>query len=186
MARRLRRPISPQQALGRAVTRKARPYGTGGTADQVRRLEGTLGRQETARRLGVSDRTLRRYRAGGTPSRANAARLAEETRTAPEVRRAAVNPRRESRLRNRGAYVRMTGDIGVTRDPRYKRRRTIGESSPIHLDGPVMAEILDAYELGDDNAALELLREALDDEYVGGITFDDLNSLEFLRDDPTM
>jgi len=80
----------------------------------------------------------------------------------------------------------MTGDIGVTRDPKYRRNRTIGGTSPIHIPGDAMSDILDAFEAGDDEAALERLREALDDEYVGGITFEDLNALEFLRDDPPM
>jgi hypothetical protein len=78
----------------------------------------------------------------------------------------------------------MSGDIGVTRDPKYRRRRTIGESTSIHLSGPVMGEILDAYESGDDERAHELLEEALGDEYAPGITIGDLDALEFLRDDP--
>jgi hypothetical protein len=185
MARRLRNPISPQSAVSRAVTRKARPFGTGRAADQTRRLEAAHGRQGAAERLGVSERTLRRYRAGGTPSKANAARLAEETRSSPEVRRQALGERRESRMRSKGAYVRMAGQIGAGGDPRYRRRRVIGATSPIHLSGEQMDAILDAYAEGDDLAAAEFLRQALDEEYAAGTTFGDLESLEFLRNDPT-
>jgi hypothetical protein len=185
MARKLRRAIAPQQALSRGLTRQARPHGSGRTADEARALERALGRQGAARRLGVSDRTFRRYKAGGTPTKANRARLGEVVRTSPEVRRREVGTRREARLRNKGSYVRLTGDVGVGQDPRYRRRRTIGDTSPIHIGGPAMGEILDAYERGDEDEALELLREALDDEYIDNITLGDLQSLEFLRDDPT-
>jgi hypothetical protein len=166
------------------VTRKARPTGTGTTADQARRLEAALGQRGAAERLGVSERTLRRYKSGGKPSKANRARLDEMTRTAPEVRRAAVSQRREARLRNRGAYVRMSARIGVGDERKYRRRRTIGETSPIHLSGEQMSGIIDAYEQGDDAAALDQLREALDDEYIRDINFDDVELLEFLRDNP--
>jgi hypothetical protein len=183
--RRLRRGISPGAAVERALTGRARPFGSGGPAENLRRLEAAVGRQEAARRLGVSERTLRRYRAGGTPTRANAARLAEVTRTSPEVRRAAISDARRNRLRNRGSYVRMTADIGVTGDPKYKRRRTIGTSSPVHLSGEQMAAIQDAFDAGDTDGAVDALRDALGEEYAAGITFDDVQALEFLRDDPS-
>lgn len=124
---------------------------------------------------------MRRYRAGGTPSKANAEKIQRE---------AAISPRREARLRNKGAYVRMTGNIGAD-TPGKKRRgaglrhRTIGDTSAIHLDGDQMAEILDRYHAGDEAGAVEALREALGEEYYGGISFEDLTRLEFLRDDPT-
>jgi hypothetical protein len=183
--RRLRHPISARTAVERALTRRARPFGSGGAADDLRRLEAAVGRQEAARRLGVSERTLRRYRAGGMPTRANAARLADVSRTAPEVRRAAVSDARRKRLRNRGAYVRMSGDIGVTANPKYRRRRTIGATSPIHLAPDQMAEIQDRFDAGDTDGAVDALREALGEEYAAGINFEGLDALEFLRDDPT-
>lgn len=188
MARRERkRPVPRQSAVSRALTRKARPFGTGTSADQTARLTRALGRQETARRLGVSDRTLRRYLAGGTPSKRNAARLAEAVRTSPEVRRQAVAPLREARLRNRGAYVRIAGMIGGSPGGKRKnwRHMTIGEQTPIHLSGGQMSEILDAFEAGNDDEALDLLREHVGEAYgFGGIRFEDLTLLEFLRDNP--
>jgi len=192
MARERKRPMSLADAIGRAVTRKARPTPTD-TAQRVRALEDAVGRRETARRLEVSDRTLRRWRAGGQPSRAHAAKLAEETLREREVRRQAVSPRRETRLRNRGAYVRMSGKVGGG-SPGAKRKntrqRTIGAEGfeSIHLSGDDMSEILDRWEAGNDEGALEALREAIREtpwgSDFGSFEFDDLTRLEFLRDDP--
>ena len=124
---------------------------------------------------------MRRYRAGGRPSKANAERLA---------RQAQLNPRREARLRNRGAYVRMSGKIGGG-TPGAKRKntrhRTIGGEGfeSVHLSGDEMSEVLDRWEAGDDEGALEVLREAIaDDLGFPSFDFEDLTRLEFLRDDP--
>jgi hypothetical protein len=189
MAHKRKRPLSLSDAIGRAVTRKARPVPTGTAAENTRTLDEALGRRGTAERLGVSERTLRRWRAGGTPSKAHAERLAEEARTAREVRRQAIAPRREARLRNRGAHVRMTGMIGGTPggNRRNWRQRTIGDRTDIHLSGEQMGAILDAWEAGDDEGAMEALRDALAEEYDGfaSIKFEDLTQLDFLRDDPT-
>jgi hypothetical protein len=172
--------MSPGRAIARAATRQARPAPTT-AAESVRVLEARYGREGTRARLGVSERTMRRYRAGGRPSRANAARL---------DRLARINPRREARLRNRGAYVRMSGNIGGGTPGarrRNTRHRTIGAEgySSVHLSGEDMSEILDRWEAGDDEGALEMLREAIADEYgFPGFDFEDLTRLEFLRDDP--
>jgi hypothetical protein len=183
MARKRTRAMSPQQAIGRAVTRQ--PRGAPKTAaGQMRTLEQRYGRAEAARRAGVSERTWRRWRAGGTPSKSNAARLATAARPA------SINPIREARLRSRGAYVRMTGDLGGgTPGARRKneRQRTIGGegASSIYLDGEKMSEILDAWERGSDQEAGELLRAAIADEYGWPtFTFGKLTGLEFLRGDP--
>jgi len=178
MARELRRPMSRERALGRAVSGRARPV-PGAAADQLRRLEEARGRDEARRRLGVSERTLRRWRAGAQPSRANAERLSRE---------AQINPRREARFRNRGAYVRISGTIGGSPGGRRKnwRHQTIGEGwEPIHLGGDQMGELLDLYYAGEDDAAMEALREAVGDAYgFERIQWDDLTRLEFLRDNP--
>jgi hypothetical protein len=180
MARERRRPMSPSQAISRAATRRARPV-PGTAADHARTLEGRYGRAEAARRAGVSERTWRRWKAGGRPSRVNADRLARETR---------ISPRRETRLRNRGAYVRMSAKVGGgTPGARRNntRHRTIGGQgfASVHLSPAQMAQILDRWEAGDDEGALEALREALADEYgFPSLEFEDLTRLEFLRDDP--
>jgi hypothetical protein len=181
--------MSPEQAIGRAVTRQARPAAAPGTPEaKARALERELGAAEAQRRVGVSSRTWRRWKAGGAPSGRNAAAL--DTQAEASARRAAISSRREARLRNRGAYVRMAGNMGGG-TPGAKRRNTrhrmIGAEgySSIHLSGDQMGEILDRWEAGDDEAALEALREAVADEYGwSSLTFEDLTLLEFLRDDP--
>ena len=180
MARERKRPMSPEQAIGRAATRQVRPA-PGTSADHVRQLEQRYGRAGARQRLGVSERTMRRYRAGGTPSRSNAERLARQAR---------ISPRREARLRSRGAYVRLSGNMGGG-TPGAKRRdtrhRTIGDEgmTSIPLTGQEMSDILDAWEAGDDEKALEELRDAIAREYGwSNLTFEDLTRLEFRRDDP--
>lgn len=180
MARELRRPMSPTRAISRAATRQARPA-PGTAAEHVRAIEARHGREGARERLGVSERTMRRYRAGGRPSKANAEKLA---------RQAQINPRREARLRNRGAYVRMSGKVGGgTPGARRKntRQRTIGAegSESVHVSSDEMNEILDRWEAGDDAGALEVLRDAIADELgFPSFSFEDLTRLEFLRDDP--
>ena len=166
MARERRRPMSPEDAIGRAATRQARPV-PGTPADHVRELEQRYGREGARERLGVSERTMRRYRAGGTPSKSNAEKLARQAR---------LGSRREARLRNRGARVRMSGNLGP-RERQYRRHRTIEAD----LTPQQMGEILDAWKAGDDDAALEALREALGESYLADFTFEDLTRLEFLR-----
>jgi hypothetical protein len=175
--------MSPTQAIGRAVTRRARPA-PGTSAENVRTLEARYGREGARQRLGVSERTMRRYRAGGTPSKANAERIR---------RQASISPRREARLRNRGAYVRLSGAIGGgTPGARRKntRHRTIGDEGfeSIHLSDDDLREIEDRWLAGDDEGSLEALRDAIRETPwgadFGNFEFDELTSLEFLRDDP--
>jgi hypothetical protein len=175
--------MTPQQAIGQAATRRAHPA-PGTTAEQVRQLEGRYGREGARQRLGVSERTMRRYRAGSQPSRQNAERIRRE---------AGISPRREARLRNRGAFVRLSGNVGGG-SPGAKRKntrhRTIGDEGfeSIHLSGDQMGEILDAFKAGDDEGALEALQEAIRDtpwgSEFGNFEVEALTRLEFLRDDP--
>jgi hypothetical protein len=72
--------------------------------------------------------------------------------------------------------MRMTGKLGLP-DPRYRRHRTV-ESE---LTPEQMSEILDRWQAGDDEGALEALREALGENYLPNFTFEDLTLLEFLR-----
>lgn len=180
MARQRKRPIGSGQAIERATTRRARPA-PGTSVDQVRELERRYGREGARQRLGVSERTMRRYRAGGQPSKSNAAKISRE---------ASISPRREARMRNRGAYVRMSGMIGGGTPGAgrgNRRHRTLGGAggATIHLSGDQMGEILDAYHAGDTEGALDALRDAMAEEYgFSNITFDDLTQLDFLRDDP--
>jgi len=192
MARNRKTPMSPEQAIARGLTRKARSAPTG-TRGNLSALEGAVGRRGLGERLGVSERTLRRWRAGGTPSKRHAEALAREASQAREVRRAKISPRREARLRNKGAFVRMAGKVGGgTPGARRKntRQRTVGAAGfeSVHLSGEQMADILDRWESGDDAGALDVLRDAVREtpwgSSFGNFEFDDLTMLEFLRDDP--
>lgn len=189
MARERKRPISPAEAIGRGLTRKARPAAAPESPEaKARQLEAELGQAEAARRVGVSDRTWRRWKAGGKPAGRNAAAL--DTEAGQAARRAAISDRRESRMRAKGAYVKMAGKIGGDTPGarrRNTRHRSIGGegASSIHLTGDDMSAILDAWQSGDDDAALDLLRDAVADEYgFSNLAFDDLTMLEFRRDDP--
>jgi hypothetical protein len=190
MARERKRPISPASALGHGLTRQARPAAAPDSPEaQARQLEAELGAAEAARRVGVSPRTWRRWKAGGQPAGRNAAALGTEA--SASARRQAIAPRREKRLRTKGAFVRVAGQIGgdTPGGPRRRnntRQRTIGaEGTSIHLDGGDMGAILDAWEAGDDEGALEALRDALADEYgFTHLSFENLTMLDFLRDDP--
>lgn len=189
MARERKRPMSPESALGRGLTRQARPAPEAGSTEaKARALEGELGAAEAARRVGVSERTWRRWKAGGKPAGRNAEALNKQAQAS--ARRASISSRREARLRKTGAYVRMSGKIGGD-TPGARRRNTRhrmigGEgTASIRLNGGDMGAILDAWESGDDAAALDLLRDAVADEYgFSNLAFDDLTMLEFLRDDP--
>lgn len=61
------------------------------------------------------------------------------------------------------------------------RERTIGGDAdkPIYLEPDRISAILDAYNNGDDAAAMQALKDALGDQYYGGIRFEDVTSMEF-------
>lgn len=177
MARERRRPMSSESAIGRAVTRKARPAVAPDTPQaKARQIEGELGAAEAARRVGVSERTWRRWKAGGKPSGRNATALNTEADRA--ARRKAVAPRRETRLRRRGARARMSGNLGLP-EARYRRHRTVEAD----LSPEQMGDIIDAWQAGDDDAALAALQDAFGENYLANFTFEDLTRLEFLRRD---
>src|SRR6185437_9620304 len=92
-----------------------------------------------------------------SPSRRNAERI---------ERAARMSSRREARMRNQGAFVRLSGKVGGgTPGARRKntRVRTIGDEGfeSIQLSGDDMATILDRWHAGDDAGALDALQEAI-------------------------
>jgi hypothetical protein len=172
MARERRRPMSPENAIARGVTRRASPA-PGTIGEQVQALEALYGREGARARLGVHERTMRRYRAGGTPTKANAEKIARQARLASRRGR-----RGEAQLRNRGAKVRMSGNLGLNRNQQqYRRHRTI----TVNLTPEQTSEITDLWLAGDDEGAVEALREALGENYLANFDFEDLTQLEFLR-----
>ncbi|MEU4954966.1 MULTISPECIES: helix-turn-helix domain-containing protein [Streptomyces] len=175
-------------ALFRAVTRGKNPPQTENVDGILGDLEGAgLSRKTIAQRLGVGERTVKNWREGKSkPKAENFEKLQHTVRTSPEIRRQALSPLRESRMRNQGSYVRMTAKIGADSPGTgfNGRTRTIGGDAdhPLHLTGEQLSTILDAYANGDDDAALEAFRDAVGDQYYGGFDFEDVTNLEFIRD----
>lgn len=161
----------------RGLTGGRRP--PSGVGEEVQSLGGT---RQAAQQLGVSQRTVRRWlqrdREGRPVASRNTQRLTNAARV--QARRAALSPRREARMRSRGATIRARGNMGPGAiDPRYVRRnRTalLPDASPEFI-----SDLLDAYNAGDDDRALEILNDRFGDEYgVSGWTFEDLSQLDFL------
>lgn len=181
-----RKPKDIMDALYRAVSRKSAPAVQRESArDLVARAEQALGsKKAVADRLGVSQRTVERWAAGegrirNKPSAKNADKLRDLGRNAPESRKRDMSNLRAARIRNKGAKIKVSGNIGPTIGGNdYKRQRTV----EIDLSGEAMAPVLDAWLAGDDDAALAALHEALDSEYVAGFELDgEVDALDFLR-----
>lgn len=189
-------PIDDATALTRAITRGAKQPATDDVRDMVRTLETALGsKKAVAERLGVSPRTVERWVTSAgqqrKPSGSTLDKMRDAVRTAPELRRQALSPRREARIRNKGSYVRMSATIGATspipggQDLQFSGRpRTIGGDAdrPLHLDADHMSAILDAYLAGDDEGIRDVFQDALGDAYYGSVEWQDVTGLEFLRD----
>lgn len=131
--------------------------------------------------LGVSQRTVQRWiRAGRLPVRARTGGPAElqqrhrAWKASPEGRRAALSPRREARLRNKGTTIRFLGVISISAD---RRRR----STSVLLSGDQMSRILDAALAGDDVAAHEALEDAFGESFGGSVTLSEIGSLSTYR-----
>ncbi|MGW6569975.1 helix-turn-helix domain-containing protein [Streptomyces sp. NPDC054975] len=167
-------------ALFRGVSRKGDPS-TGSPADIVANAEKVLGSKKAlAERLGVSERTVQRWASGdGKPRFGNAKKLKNFVRNDPDMRRAQLSKHREARIRNQGSRIKVSGNMGVTAGgKKYRRHRTIETD----LSPEAMGDIMDKWLAGNDDEALDALREALGDEYVSGFELADaLESLEFKR-----
>ncbi|MEU2874445.1 helix-turn-helix transcriptional regulator [Streptomyces olivoreticuli] len=176
-------------ALFRAVTRGKNPPKTEDVGGMLSTLKDAgLTPKAIAQRIGLrGDRTVKNWLSGKSkPKPENLMKLQDTVRTSPEVRRQALSPLRESRMRNQGSYVRMTAKIGAKSPGKgfVGRERTIGGDGehPLFLEPDQIATILDAYNTGDDEAAVQALTDALGDQYYGGIVFEDVSNLEFIRD----
>lgn len=120
-----------------------------------------------AAEMGISERTLRRVRTGMVSS-ASRARIDELSHN-PAVRRASVTPaaaRRLDRMQTNDTHVVLTAYQG----PRgygqgdYLRLRTIDLDIPPHR----MIEMANAFFGGDDNEAVSLFADAIEDYYGEG------------------
>lgn len=149
---------------------RQRPPTVRATLGAARRAYGTW--RAVAGAMGVSERTLRRIRAGLVSPRSRA-RIADLSRD-PAVRRASVTSaaaRRLSRMQTTDTRVAITavqGPVGFGRQD-YTRERTIDFTIP----ADIMVAIADAFFSGDDAEAVSLFRDAIMSEYgenrIGGI-----------------
>jgi hypothetical protein len=152
-------------------------------AAMARELKRELGTKGAAERLGVTPRTVQRWTTTtGTQRRAikgpAAAKVRQSYAKSPEVRKASTSRLRAARIRNKGATVRVKGQIGpVIGGKDYRRPREI----TTQLSGEAMDRVLDAWMRGDDKGARAALERGLDEEYQGGFRLDDEIDLDFLR-----
>lgn len=124
--------------------------------------------KNVAREAGISERTLRRIRSGGKPSKETQRKIEEFSRRS-EVRRAAIRPRTAKKLAKatqNGAQVKFKawqGPVGRGGGD-YRRQRHLD----FFLPPEAIEELQAAYESGDD-AALHALME----EYVAQFGWSD-------------
>lgn len=123
--------------------------------------------------LGRSVSTLRTWNREGVPAGSDAAPKLTDTHTkwaaGPGGRTAAMNPRREARLRNTGSSLIITGTFQVSDGETARGSRTVS----VKLSGEQMSSILDALIDGDESRAHRLLEEAVGDKGFG--TTPDIN-----------
>lgn len=96
----------------------------------------------------------------------------------PRVRNATGSKIRKSRMKNKGAKLKINGHQGPKVGKSWQTRKRLVE---LDLDGHQMEAILEAWEQGDDDAALEALQDALEDEgYPPNWSWEDGAGVEFL------
>ena len=168
---------------------------TGGTPpsnvrDAIQRLEDAGAskkdlaqfKKDLAADLGVTVRTIQRMTTRtGSETRSDkrhAGRIGEFVRKDPRVRAATGSKRRKSRMKNKGAKVKIRGRQGPKVGKSWPTRARLVE---LDLDPYEMEAILDAWENGDDDSALEALQDALEDEgFPPNWSWEDGAAVEFL------
>jgi hypothetical protein len=141
---------------------------------------GTPDTKTAAEQLGVSQRTVQRWLKQGLPRRPRSTgpdRLRQAHRAwkaSPAGRRAALSPRREARLRNKGTSMVFYGTVRVSAD---QRRR----GTTVTIGGQRMGQILDATLAGNDQLALARLEDAFGDAFGGSVTLVDIEQLDTFR-----
>lgn len=131
---------------------------------------GTPDTRAAADALGVSQRTVQRWlKTGRLPARSRTGAAEQLQRdhgrwkNTPTGRRAALSPRRESRLRRQGTTMRFLGTVTISND---KRRR----STTVQVTGDQMGRILDAELSGNDAAAHRELEDAFGQAFGGSVS----------------
>lgn len=138
--------------------------------------EGSVDTKVAAAELGVSQRTVQRWvKDGKVPGNANGNGVREahqQWRKGPDGRQAAMNPRRENRLRNKGTTLRFNGKIKISGDKR-------GRNLEIPLKADDAGEMLDALLAGNDDAALDILTDVIGEGYfAGNVAIDELSDFD--------
>lgn len=126
----------------------------------------------SARLVGVSPSTWRSWREGRSqPKPDNLARLRGA------VRWARTDYRTEADLRHGQPSIRITGQISVNHDRKYRRQRTIDPGK--YAEPGQLADMYRAFLAGDDErAGAELLALVTSPAYVPGMTLDEISSIE--------
>jgi hypothetical protein len=180
-----------ERQLWRAVVGRSGQAPPETPADAIRNLERAGAtrkeiaqfKRDVAAELGVTVRQVQRMTTTTGRERRGITRHAEQlgqlASKHPRVRTASVSKRRAARMRNQGARLRIKGTQGpsIPGSPGTKRDRTITR----HLDGETLDAIRELWEAGDDEAANNLLRGALEDEGYPAWDWDPDADLDFLR-----
>jgi transposase-like protein len=156
----------------------------GNPAESLRALlDAGVSKKEIAQTLGVTPRTVERWTTttGGQrrdPAKSKAAeRLTELGAKDPRVRERALSRYRKSRQRNRGGRVKINGRQGpAPAGKNYLRKRLI-----VHeIDGYAMDKVMQAWSAGDDDAAADAIREALEEQGYPDWAWDEGADVDFL------
>uniref|UniRef100_UPI003F4921AE hypothetical protein n=1 Tax=Actinoplanes sp. CA-151224 TaxID=3239904 RepID=UPI003F4921AE len=177
--------------LWKAVNGRAGvPTPPGNLADAIGQLEAAGAtkkelaefKKDLAAALGVTVRQVQRMTTRtGRETRSTSkhtGQITEFVRKDPRVRAKAGSSRRKSRMKNKGAKLRIRGNQGPKVGKSWPLRNRLVE---LDLDGSQMEAILDAWENGDDAAALEALQDALEDEgYPPNWSWEEGTGVDFL------
>ena len=124
---------------------------------------GGVNARAAAAGLGVSERTIQRWaKLNKLPSNKNGERAMRVWKESPKVRAARMNPRRESKMRNKGTTLEFKGIIRVSKD---LRRRRIN----IDLTGEETGVVLDSLLAGNDERAHAALEDIFSDAFRGDV-----------------
>lgn len=130
--------------------------------------------------LGRHPSTIRSWNRTGLPRSGSAVDLKDNHSSwssGPEGRRDSLNSRRESRLRNSGTSLVISGRFRVSDGEDNRGVRTVS----VTLSGARMNAIMDALLAGDDARAHRILEEAVGDKGFGATPDIDIAGIRTLR-----
>lgn len=170
-------------ALTKGLTGRAQPDTAGMLRDLIAGA-GKRGRPSAAgaaRLIGVPDTTVYRWRNFFD----NKPRGVKQQPSAPHRkaivaawRRMHLPESKERRIRDKGLTMVIEGSAGIStmRQQKMHAGRTGQEGG---FPEEVMGEILDQWLAGDDEAAEETIRDAIDDFYVAGMVIESVDNIDF-------